>query len=299
MNTSKILEYYIDAHVSNINIKNIPKNINLILDGGAFNGGSIVGNLLILKQLEKQGHIKIQKISGCSIGALLGLLFIIDKLDCAAYYFKELLKNLRQDIQLNKIKKMIKEIVQNIDIANINKRLYITYNNVLTLEHVVTSQYNSKKDLIEILIQSAYIPILIDGDIRYKNKYCDGFSPYIFNKENIPTLFISLMTTEKVKYMIYTKKDTDIWPRLFEGVEDMYKFFNTGQSKHCNYIEDWNISDFIVFRFREIIITGIIITINLFIRFKNFKYVKHDIYVKRFIKILTLFIQNILTYMVI
>ena len=80
MNTSKILEYYIDAHVSNINIKNIPKNINLILDGGAFNGGSIVGNLLILKQLEKQGHIKIQKISGCSIGALLGLLFIIDKL---------------------------------------------------------------------------------------------------------------------------------------------------------------------------------------------------------------------------
>lgn len=295
----KKLDCYVNAYASNININNIPKNINLILDGGAFNGGSIVGNLLLLKQLEFQGHIKIHKISGCSIGALLGLLFITDKLDCAAYYFKKLLKNLRQDIQLNQIKKMIKEIVKNIDIATLNNRLFITYNNVISLQHIVVSKYTSKKALIDILIQSAYIPLLIDGDIRYKNKYCDGFSPFIFNKESIPTLFISLLTSEKMKYMIYTKNDNDIWPRLFEGLDDMYNFFNKGKSKYCNYIENWTVYDFVIFRFREIIITGIIIIINIFIRLKNTKYLTNHIYVHRFIKILTLLIQNILTYMVI
>jgi predicted acylesterase/phospholipase RssA len=53
----------------------------LILDGGAFNGSYLIGALLFLKEMEKRNYICVDKISGCSVGSAIGLLYFLDKLD--------------------------------------------------------------------------------------------------------------------------------------------------------------------------------------------------------------------------
>ena len=63
------------------------------------------------------------------------------------------------------------------------------------MQQVLVSTYNSKEELLEVVIRSSFIPYLIDGNLSYKDRYCDGCSPYIFKKEDIPTLFISLQNS--------------------------------------------------------------------------------------------------------
>ena len=52
-----VLLEYIDKLISNIDKNNIPKTIDLILDGGAFNGSYQIGGLLYLKRMENKKMI--------------------------------------------------------------------------------------------------------------------------------------------------------------------------------------------------------------------------------------------------
>ena len=61
---------------------NYPKNkepieYNIILEGGAFNGIFSGGALMLIKELEKKHYLKVNKISGASVGALMGFLYFI------------------------------------------------------------------------------------------------------------------------------------------------------------------------------------------------------------------------------
>ena len=58
--------------VNNIDIHNKPTKIDLVLDSGGFKGSYLLGALYYLKYLEKEKYIIIDKISGSSIGAILG-----------------------------------------------------------------------------------------------------------------------------------------------------------------------------------------------------------------------------------
>jgi hypothetical protein len=73
------------------------EKINLILDSGLFNGSYLIGSLYFLKELEKKQYVKIDKISGCSIGSIVALLYYVDLLDsCNDIYsmeVDELIKN--------------------------------------------------------------------------------------------------------------------------------------------------------------------------------------------------------------
>jgi hypothetical protein len=52
--------------------------VNLIFDVGAFNGGFGTGAAIYIQELVKQGYIKVDKVSGCSIGAAIALFFLCD-----------------------------------------------------------------------------------------------------------------------------------------------------------------------------------------------------------------------------
>ena len=54
INNNSLLDNYIDSMIENTNINNFPKEINLILDGGAFNGAYTAGCIYYLKQLENK-----------------------------------------------------------------------------------------------------------------------------------------------------------------------------------------------------------------------------------------------------
>ena len=46
------------------------------MDGGAFSGSYILGALYYIKKMEETNHVKVNKLSGCSIGSLLCIIFI-------------------------------------------------------------------------------------------------------------------------------------------------------------------------------------------------------------------------------
>ena len=70
-------------------------NIDLILDGGAFSGSYLIGSLLYLKQMEKRNYIEVKRISGCSIGSLLSLVYKLDILDTHEKVYKLVKKGLK------------------------------------------------------------------------------------------------------------------------------------------------------------------------------------------------------------
>ena len=78
---SKIINTHIDLLIENLEKKNIYKNIDLMLDSGLFNGGYLIGSLLYLKQLDNKSIINVKRISGTSIGSLLGLAYLLNKLE--------------------------------------------------------------------------------------------------------------------------------------------------------------------------------------------------------------------------
>ena len=74
-----------NQHIKNL-VVNLPKEenigtIDLVLEAGAANGSYQIGCLLYLKELEKQNKVKIDRISGSSIGAISGFYYFTDTLD--------------------------------------------------------------------------------------------------------------------------------------------------------------------------------------------------------------------------
>ena len=68
------MKEYINKLIDNLRLKpNQPNQsnkieIDLILDGGAFSGSYLIGNLLYFKELERRNIVEIKRFSGCSIG---------------------------------------------------------------------------------------------------------------------------------------------------------------------------------------------------------------------------------------
>ena len=75
---NKLLNLYVNTLVKNVDAEKIPKEIDLIFDGGVFNGFIGYGFSMYLSELEKQNKTKIIRVSGCSIGSVLGLLYIVN-----------------------------------------------------------------------------------------------------------------------------------------------------------------------------------------------------------------------------
>lgn len=297
-----LLDNYINSMIENINKKNFPNKINLVVDGGAFNGAYTTGCLYYIKQLETLNITKVNYVSGCSIGAILGYMYLTDNLEYAPLYYKYLLNKSRSDIILNSLPYLIDNLVKDSDLKKVNNRLFISYYNVETLTHTIVSKYNTREELIDCLIRSSYIPFAIDGKLKYKDKYCDGLLPHIFNKGDVKTIFISLINIYNLKHSVYTKNDKDIWDKLFKGLDDINLFFSfpdKSVSIYCSYIDKWNIFDFIIYRFRELISLIFVISLKynkIINKFPNI--IANNILYIKFKNILILLIKNILSYII-
>ena len=296
---SNMLKKYIHTLIDNVNKNSVPKHMNLIIDGGAFTGAQTSGCLYYIKRLEALNLTKVEKISGCSIGALLGYMYLTNTLEYIPKYYDILIQYARKKVKFKKILELVENHVKKTDYRTANKRLFISYNNIDNIKHIVVSEYKSEQELIDCIIRSSFVPLMINGKLQYKEKYCDGFLPYLFNKSSAPTLFISLINIRCIKYTIYCNNDIDIWKKLFDGIQDTHLFFkNRSSSRYCSYIEKWSVTDFILFRIREFICLIIIILIKHtnYLPSNIYKYMKNNIYYKRFVGIFILLIQNIVSY---
>jgi len=266
-----MLNTLITSLIENIPKSNIPSEIDLVLDGGAFNGLYMIGSLFYLKELENREKLRIKRVSGCSIGSVLGLVFILNKLDLALCVFKDAYKYLRKHQDLKKfivvLTRRLSEIIDDNDISKLNRRFYLTYFDTIKGKQIIRKTYKSKQDLLDCVLKSIYVPYIIDRNLTDGDGCIDGAFPYMFKKKeqgNRKILFINLQSWDKILKMLYIKNEINIYPRVFEGVMDAHNFFNTNTPNNlCSYVNDWGVIDIILFRMRESIYTFLIYALGI------------------------------------
>ena len=278
MNNIVLLNEYIKSLIDNINNTYIKKNINIIFDGGAFNGGFALGVALYLKRMEHNKLINVHSVSGCSIGSVLAVWYLSGCRVETIEYFENFMNLYKKNMNfrdyrstiigfINDIFNHSKSDIEIIDI--LNGRLYITYYNIKTHKQRVISKFKDREHIIECIIRSSHIPYLMNGSLSYKKKYIDGITPYIINNEH-DNLFVKLITLNKCSRLFMVKYENNIHYRLLTGVSDINEFYTTGSSDMCSYVNNWSYFNIAQLRAREVFFFTIISLVNTILYFKSF-----------------------------
>ena len=240
-----LLKTYIKSITQNVDKSKIPKEIDLIFDGGALNGFIGQGIAMYIKELEASNLVKVNRISGCSAGALIGTLYILNIYHDMNDAFLNIVEHLKENLNLSKYKEQIKSFIyehtKDDDMSLFNQRLYITYYDLKKQRQIVVCNYKNRAHLLECLIRSSHIPYITAPEFKYKNRYLDGVIPYVFRDQTRPALLISLITTNTINRSICVKNEYNSYSRLLLGVTEADTFFTKGKSNMCNYIQEWNI----------------------------------------------------------
>jgi hypothetical protein len=279
-----MIHKYVEKFIENLpeemkNTKN-PIKLDLVLDGGIFNGSYLVGALYFLKEMENRKYIKICRISGCSIGSIVAFIYIINKLEILESLYEITFKQIQTNYNLNTIINLYDLLNRYIpdDICNkVNNKLYITYNNIKKRTKKVKSTYKDKKEIINTIIKSSYIPFFMDGNILFENKYIDGINPHIFKfKNDRKILHLDLFGYDKIKYLINIKNEKTNFHRVLSGLLDIHNFFiKQTNTDMCSYVNEWSI-----FNKSHIFLKTIIEKILIYFTYLAFlikKYIPHKI----------------------
>lgn len=252
-------------------IKNVqsPMIIDLVLDGGIFNGSYLVGALHFLKEMEKLKYIKINRISGCSVGSIIAFLYFIDCLDLMPKFYEIIHKDFKQNYNLKMIKELKKLLGANIPTnicEKINKKFFISFNNIKNGKKIIKNSYKDVDELLNTIIKSCYIPFLIDGNILYENKFMDGINPFIFKKElNKKILYLDLFGYDKIGNLLNVRNEKSNFHRILSGLLDIHTFFiKQSNTQMCSYVNDWTLYNLIFYNIK-LIIEKILIQMTYFI----------------------------------
>jgi hypothetical protein len=264
-----MINTYINKLIENLPVEikqnKTPTKIDLILDGGLFNGSYLIGALYFIKEMEARRYIKVERISGCSIGSLVGLLYFIDALDELPFLYESLLDDFKYQNNFALIKnlkqKLIHRIPENI-CEKVFKRLYISFNNIKTGKKIVKKTYKNVNEIFVSIIKSSYIPFVIDGNLVYQNKYIDGLNPYIFECKNNKkhsgrerkVIFMDLLGFDKIGHTLNVKNEKTNFHRILSGMLDIHNFFIKGsQTQMCSYVNEWSLCNYFLMSIRYLI----------------------------------------------
>lgn len=221
-----------------------PLNMNIVLEGGAFNGSYLAGCLLYLKELEKRNYINIHKLSACSIGTLISLVYFIDELQLIDEIYVIACKQLKKKTNMNifdKIFKLLRKYITKSVLLNINNKLYITYFNIKTGKQKVVRSYKSVDHLLDVIRRSCSFPYIIDQNLYYKDKYVDGMYPYVFPSSNKYILYLNLHSIHHISGFISIKNEESHMRRIFDGIISIHNFFvYKRQTDICSFVEEWS-----------------------------------------------------------
>jgi len=261
----------IHSLITNLEKPEKPQEVDLIIDGGGFKAAYIVGNLLYLKEMEKQGFIKISRISGTSVGSLLGLSYFLDELNT----FYKLLPILSKDYTktnkftngFNIIKRKLNRIIREKGMKSFDKRLYINYYDLKNKREVLSNTYSSVDNIVNKLQFSCFIPFMFDGRPSICDKI-DGITPFIFPKrENVKILFLSalsILNINTLSEMLYTD-DKNITYKMLQGILDMHAFYLTNKpTSIAHYIDNNSLSSSVYFMGRKLLMYIIVMLIHLY-----------------------------------
>ena len=261
----------IQSLIKNLEKPEHPQEVDLIIDGGGFKAAYILGNLLYLKEMEKHGFIKIARISGTSMGSLLGLLYFLDKLNLVFKDIPVFMKDYKKTNKLTNsfiiIKRKLYVLLREKGMKSFDKRLYINYYDLKNNREVLTNTYSSADNIFKKIHFSCFIPFMFDGRPSICNKI-DGITPFIFPKrENVKILFLSAISFRNISTfgeMLYND-DKNITYKMLQGTLDMHAFYlNDKSSSMSHYIDTSSLSSCAYFFGRKLLMYLIIMLINLY-----------------------------------
>lgn len=243
-----MIEKYASKLIENLpnNITSSQTNINLILDGGLFNGSYLIGAMYFIKEMEKKNYIIIHNISACSVGSIIALLYYNNSLELITPLYKLIKQNLENTYSLSLLKSLKLLLKQHINeniLNKINNKLFISYYNIKRNKKIIKYNYKNYDELINTIIKSCFIPFFIDGNLLFKKKYMDGLNPYIFKKQkNIKILYLDLYGYDKLTHFLIIKNENNNYHRILSGLLDIHSFFIKNTNTYmCSYFDDWNI----------------------------------------------------------
>jgi len=271
-----VLDKLIGNYIKELDTNILPSEIDIVLEGGGLNGSYEFGIMMYIKKLEKLNKIKVNRISATSVGTLLGLFFILDKLDDVAIDISnKLIGSFKKNGNLYILKETMfdfcKTHMRENDYKLFENKFYLTYFDSKNKKQIIKKKYKSNRDLIKQIIKSTYLPFLMDGNIYYKGNI-DGCYPYIFKKrENTKILYITLTSLKYIKGILSLKNEINGNIRLFEGIIDINRFFNTNKpSDLCSYVDDWCVLDFIIVRAKELNFILMLIILDIIVKLISF-----------------------------
>jgi len=261
-----MIDNYIKSLVASLPSKNHDKDkkndkdkkeeLDIILDGGLFNGSYLAGALLFIKEMELQGTIKVMRISGCSVGSIAALLYHINVVDMSEKIYSILLDTVKKTYQFDafdSIFELLEPFITDEVCKAMTKRLYITYYNVITGKQIVKFKYKNSKDVFRTIKRSCFVPFLIDGNLVYQKKYMDGMNPYIFpihceNNISRKVIYMDLLGYGKLFNVISVKNEGSNFHRILAGALDIHFYYLRGESTSmCSCVNHWSIFEYIYY----------------------------------------------------
>lgn len=241
-----MIEQYVNKLIENIPKPEKPIKLDLVLDGGAFNGSYLIGALYFLQEMEKRNYVKVERISGCSIGSFAGFLYLTQNLDL----FSQLYETITAQVKKTHHFEMFRNLKQVLNLQNtenicskINNKLYITYHNIQKGTKPVKRVYADYDDVISAIVKSSYIPFIIDGNFVLREKYIDGIFPYVFEeRKDRQILYLSIVKYEQLSSILNIQNEKTNYNRLLTGLLDIHNFYvKQTETQMCSYVNDWSI----------------------------------------------------------
>ena len=248
MSNITVLSDYVKAVTKNINLPN-KVNIDLVISGGAFNGGMALGSIMLIKQLENEGKIKVDKLSGCSVGAPMIIIYLANAFEKSGSIFHKLKSCLKTNGNISCLRDNIQSFVHDIfnsdeEMKNtLDNRCYINYNDIVNCKYCTVSNFTDREHLINCIVRSMYIPLLIDGNTKIEGSFIDGIVPYIFKETNNDILYVELMKDKSdIVRSIVTQNEKNEHYRVLQGVSDAAMFFSESKSERLSWYKNWGVT---------------------------------------------------------
>ena len=221
-----------------------PLRIDLVLDGGLFNGSYLIGALQFLKELERRKYIRVDRISGASIGSIVGLAYLSDSLDSMPDLYNIVYNEMKNSNTMSCIQDLKNKLKHDTDLYNkLNNKLYVSYNNIEKRNKVVKYLYKTNDEVFDAISKSCHLPFVIDGKLLYKNKYLDGVNPYMFKPcPNKKILYLDLFGYDKIINFFNVKNEKTNCHRILTGMLDIHNFYiKQSETPMCSYVNEWGI----------------------------------------------------------
>lgn len=238
-----------------------PLDMDLIIEGGAFNGSYVAGILYFLQEMETKRMIKIHRISGCSISTVAGLLYLTGRLDLWDRLYScglDGFKRTGRFAAMSDILKIISDVIGENLYKSVNKRLFMTFYDVKHCKQIVRCTYKSNNDLFECILRSTYIPFIVDKNIVRHGRYIDGQQPYFFkdrkNRKMLCIALVNLTNIGTITSTINVKNELNSTHRILSGTLDIHSFFMTGTpTQMCCFKDNMPLFVSLEYKFKQLL----------------------------------------------